>query len=182
MHRRGGSGVFMDNLYDLVHVNEKWFYILKDGKDVYLHPTEPLPKPPRAQNKNFITKVMFLAGVACPRKKSNRVWFDGKIGIWPIVDTKVTQRTSKHRLKGTKVLVPAMVDGVRCKKIMIEAVIPEIKACMPRPEGHTILGQQDRAMPHTKVGIMEAIEEAVGEDIVMETQQANSPDSNVNNL
>ncbi|CAM9435752.1 unnamed protein product, partial [Discosporangium mesarthrocarpum] len=42
-HRRGGSGVFVDNLYNWVHVNEKWFYILKDGKGVYLHPTEPPP-------------------------------------------------------------------------------------------------------------------------------------------
>ncbi|CAN0092720.1 unnamed protein product [Discosporangium mesarthrocarpum] len=179
MHRRGGSGVFVDNLYDWVHVNEKWFYILKDGKGVYLHPTEPPPKPPRAPHMNFITKVMFLAAVARPRKMSNRVWFDGKIGIWPIVDTK---RTPEHRLKGTKVLVPVMVDGERYKKLMIEAVILAIKVFMPKPEGHTIFVQQDKATPHTKVGIMEAIEEAVGGDIVMETQRANSPDPNVNDL
>ncbi|CAM9339016.1 unnamed protein product [Discosporangium mesarthrocarpum] len=63
-----------------------------------------------------------------------------------------------------------MVNGERYKKLMIEAAIPAIKACMPRPEGHT------------KVGIMKAIEEPVGGDIVIETQPANSPDLNVNDL
>ncbi|CAN0470929.1 unnamed protein product [Discosporangium mesarthrocarpum] len=105
---------------------------------------------------------MFLAAVARPRKMSNGVWFDGKIRIWSTVDIKVAQRTSKPRPKGTKVLVPAMVDRERYKNLMIEAVIPAIKTCIPRREGHTIFVQQDRATPHTKVGIMEAIEETVG--------------------
>ncbi|CAN0508370.1 unnamed protein product, partial [Discosporangium mesarthrocarpum] len=57
---------------------------MKDGRGIYLHPEEDAPKPPRAQNKQFITKVMFLAAVARPRMISDGVWFDGKIGIWPI--------------------------------------------------------------------------------------------------
>ncbi|CAN0202496.1 unnamed protein product, partial [Discosporangium mesarthrocarpum] len=75
-----------------------------------------------------------------------------------------------------------MVDGERYKKLMIEAVMPAIKACMPRPGGHTIFVQQEGGTSHTKMGIMEAIEEAVGDDIVTETQPANSPDLNVNDL
>ncbi|CAM9672014.1 unnamed protein product, partial [Discosporangium mesarthrocarpum] len=167
---------------DWVHVDEKWFYVLNDGKGVYLHPTEPPPKPPRAQNKNFITKVTFLAAVARPRKMSSRVCFHGKIEIWPIVDTKVAQRTSKHRPKGTKVLVLATVDGERYKELMIKAVIPAIKACMPRPDGHIIFVQQGGATPHTNLGIMDAIEEAVGGDNVIGTQPASSPDLNINDL
>ncbi|CAM9546012.1 unnamed protein product [Discosporangium mesarthrocarpum] len=65
---------------------------------------------------------------------------------------------------------------------MLEEVIAAIKACMPRPEGHTIFVQQDGAKPHTKVGIMEAIEEVTGGDIVIETQPVNPPDLNVNDL
>ncbi|CAM9576361.1 unnamed protein product [Choristocarpus tenellus] len=42
--------------------------------------------------------------------------------------------------------------------------------------------QQDRAKPHTKGGIMEAIEEAAGDDMVIETQPVISPDLNVNDL
>ncbi|CAM9914087.1 unnamed protein product, partial [Discosporangium mesarthrocarpum] len=61
MHREGGARVVVD---DWVNVGEKWFYVMKDGRGIYLHPEEDAPKPPRAQNKRFITKVMFLAAVA----------------------------------------------------------------------------------------------------------------------
>ncbi|CAM9537658.1 unnamed protein product, partial [Choristocarpus tenellus] len=47
--------------------------------------------------------MLFLAAVARPRKLSNRMWFDGKIGIWPIIDPKVSQHSSIHCPKGTKV-------------------------------------------------------------------------------
>ncbi|CAN0361926.1 unnamed protein product [Discosporangium mesarthrocarpum] len=76
----------------------------------------------------------------------------GEIGIWPIVDTKGLGSGLGHRQKswpkGTKVLAPPMVDGERYSKLMIKEVIPAIKAYMPRPEGHTIVGQQDGATPH----------------------------------
>ncbi|CAN0422719.1 unnamed protein product, partial [Discosporangium mesarthrocarpum] len=55
VHRKGGSGVVVDDMYDWVHVDEKWFYVMNDGMGVYLHPQEDAPKPPRAQNKRFIT-------------------------------------------------------------------------------------------------------------------------------
>ncbi|CAN0475688.1 unnamed protein product, partial [Discosporangium mesarthrocarpum] len=61
MHWKGGATVVVDDMYNWVHVNEKWFYVMKDGRGIYLHPEEDAPKPPRAQNKRFITKVMFLA-------------------------------------------------------------------------------------------------------------------------
>ncbi|CAN0097552.1 unnamed protein product [Discosporangium mesarthrocarpum] len=81
MHRKGGARVVVDDMYDWVHVDEKWFYVMKDGRGIYLHPEEDAPKPPGAQNTRFITKVMFLAAVARPRMISDGVWFDGKIGI-----------------------------------------------------------------------------------------------------
>ncbi|CAM9256154.1 unnamed protein product, partial [Discosporangium mesarthrocarpum] len=58
MHRKGGGRVVVDDMCDWVHVDEKWFYVMKDGRGIYLHPEEDAPKPPRAQNKRFITKVM----------------------------------------------------------------------------------------------------------------------------
>ncbi|CAM9356047.1 unnamed protein product, partial [Choristocarpus tenellus] len=95
-----------------VHVDEKWFFILKNVQGVCLHPLRTLPTP-QAQNKHYVTKVMFLAAVIHPRKLFNRVWFDGQIRIWPIVDTKVAQYSAKHHPKGIKVIVPATVDGER---------------------------------------------------------------------
>ncbi|CAN0387910.1 unnamed protein product [Discosporangium mesarthrocarpum] len=75
MHRKGGARVVVDDMYDWVHVDENWFYVMKDGRGIYLHPEEDAPKPPRVQNKRFITKVMFLAAVARPRMISVWVWF-----------------------------------------------------------------------------------------------------------
>ncbi|CAN0456719.1 unnamed protein product [Discosporangium mesarthrocarpum] len=128
MHRMGGTGVVVDDMYDRVHVDEKWwFYVMKDGRGIYLQPEEDAPKPPRIQNKRFITKMMFLAAVARPRMISDGVWFDGKIGIWPIADMD-TMRSSKNRKKGTVMLKPATVNAERYKELMIDKVIPAIKA------------------------------------------------------
>ncbi|CAM9824577.1 unnamed protein product [Discosporangium mesarthrocarpum] len=133
-------------MYDWVHVDEKWFYVMKDGRGICLHPEEDAPKPPRAQNKRFITKVMFLAAVARPRMISNGVWFDGKISIWPIVDTVAAMQSSCK--KGTMMLKPITINAERYKELMIDKVIPAIKARMPRPPGHTILVQKDGAKLH----------------------------------
>ncbi|CAN0486911.1 unnamed protein product, partial [Discosporangium mesarthrocarpum] len=128
-------------MYGWVHVDEKLFYVMKDGRGIYLHPEEDAPKPPRAQNKRFITKVVFLAAVARPRMISDGVWFDGKIGIWPIVDTVAAMGSSKNRKKGTMIQKPATINAERYKELMIDKVIPAIKARMPRPPGHTIFVQ-----------------------------------------
>ncbi|CAM9311614.1 unnamed protein product [Discosporangium mesarthrocarpum] len=149
MHRKGGTGVVVDDMYDWVYVDEKLFYVMKDGTRIYLHPEEDAPKPPRAQSKRFITKVMFLSSVARPRMISDGVWFDGKIGVWPIADTMAAMRSSKNRKKGTMMLKSATVNAERYKKLMIDKVIPASKARMPRPLGHTIFVQQDGAKPHT---------------------------------
>ncbi|CAN0295696.1 unnamed protein product, partial [Discosporangium mesarthrocarpum] len=121
---------------------------MRDGRGIYLHPEEDAPGPPRAQNKRFITKVIFLAAVARPRIISDGVWFDGKIGIWPIADTVAAMRSIKNHKKGTMMLKPATINAERYKELMIDQVIPAIKARMPRPPGHTIFVQQD-AKPHT---------------------------------
>ncbi|CAN0327045.1 unnamed protein product, partial [Discosporangium mesarthrocarpum] len=133
MHGKGGTGVVVDDMYDRVHVDEMWFYVMKDGKGINLHPEEDAPKPQRPQNKLFITKVMFLAAVARPRTISDGVWFDGKIGIWPIADTVSAMRSSKNRKKGTMMLKPVTVNAERYKKLMIDKGIPAIKARIPRP-------------------------------------------------
>ncbi|CAN0388811.1 unnamed protein product [Discosporangium mesarthrocarpum] len=146
MHRKGGARVMVDDMYDWVQVDEK-FYVMKDGRGIYLHPEEDTPKSSRAQNKRFITEVMFFPAVARPRMISNGVWFDGKIGIWPIADTVAAMRSSKYRKKGTMMLKPATYNAERYKKLMIDKFIPPIKASMYIP-GHTIFVQQNDAKPH----------------------------------
>ncbi|CAN0502366.1 unnamed protein product, partial [Discosporangium mesarthrocarpum] len=109
-------------------------------------------------------------------------WFDGKIGIWPIADTVAAIRSSKNRKKGTMMLKPATLNAERYRELMIDKVIPAIKARMPRPPGHTIFVQQDGAKPHTGRGAMEAIRAKAMDGIILETQPSNSPDLNVNDL
>ncbi|CAM9473109.1 unnamed protein product, partial [Discosporangium mesarthrocarpum] len=89
---------------------------------------------------------------------------------------------SKNRNKGTMVLKPATVNAERYKKLMIDKVIAAIKARITIPPSHTIFVQQDGAKPHTGGGVMEAIQAKAGDSIILETQPANSPDLNVNDL
>ncbi|CAN0421637.1 unnamed protein product, partial [Discosporangium mesarthrocarpum] len=168
VHRKGATGVVVDDMYDWVHVDEKWFYVMKDGRGIYLHPEEDTPEPSRVQNKRFITKVVFLTAVARPGMISDGVWFDGKI--------------RKNHRKGTMMLKSVPVKAERYKELMIDKVIPAIKARMPRPPGYTISVRQDGAKPHTGGGVMEAIQTKAGDSIILETQPANSPDLNVNDL
>ncbi|CAN0350163.1 unnamed protein product, partial [Discosporangium mesarthrocarpum] len=171
MHRKGGARVVVDDMYDWIHVDEMWFYVMKDGRGIYLHPEEDAPKPPRAQNKRFITKVMFLAAVARPRMTSDGVWFDGKIRIWPIAGTVAAMGSSKNRKKGTVMLKPGTINAETYEEPMIDKVIP----CNQGEDAWTQVTRR-------KGGVMEAIQAKAGDSIILKTQPANSPDLSVNDL
>ncbi|CAM9494110.1 unnamed protein product [Discosporangium mesarthrocarpum] len=100
----------------------------------------------------------------------------------PFADTVAAMRSSKNRKKGTMMLKPATINAERYKELMIDKVIPAIKARTPRPPRHTIFVQQDGAKPHTGGGVMEAIQAKTEGSIILETQPANSPELNVNDL
>lgn len=74
-----------DEMFNVVHIDEKWFYQTKESERYYLLPEESDPIR-TCKSKRFITKVMFLAAVARPRfDDDNNTQFDGKIGIFPFV-------------------------------------------------------------------------------------------------
>ncbi|CAM9630960.1 unnamed protein product, partial [Discosporangium mesarthrocarpum] len=79
-------------------------------------------------------------------------------------------RSSKNRKKGTMMLKQARINAEKYKELMIDKVVPAIKARMPRPPGHT---HDLRAAGWCK---------AAGDSIILETQPANSPDLNVNDF
>ncbi|CAM9612536.1 unnamed protein product [Discosporangium mesarthrocarpum] len=178
MHRKG----LVDDMYHWVHVDEKWFYVMEDGREICLHPEEDAPKPPRAQNKRFITKVMFLAAAARPRMISDGVWFDGKIGIWPITDTVAEMCSSKNRKKGTMMLKPVTVNAERCKELMIDKVIPASRRECLGIRSHDLRASGWCKVAQGEGGVMEAIQAKAGDSIILETQHANSLDLNVNDL
>ncbi|ETV84741.1 hypothetical protein H257_03846 [Aphanomyces astaci] len=91
-------------MLDCVHIDEKWFYITQVNRRFYLWHDEPPQR--KAQSKRHITKIMFLCAVARPRHDSahRKIW-DGKVGLWPFVETQLAKRRSKNRDRGTPVTV-----------------------------------------------------------------------------
>ena len=65
---------------DLIHINEKWFYLMKDGQHFIIVADEEEPYR-HVQHKSFLMKIMFLCAVARPRYDTNKnAWLDRKIG------------------------------------------------------------------------------------------------------
>jgi hypothetical protein len=84
----------MDNI---VHIDEKWFYLTRESQHCYLLPSENLPHR-TATNKTNILKVMFLVAVARPHFDSTgAVLLDGKVGLWPFITQRPADRSSKNR-------------------------------------------------------------------------------------
>lgn len=53
-------------MYNIIHIDEKWFYMTKKSKNYYLLLDEEEPIW-SCKSKKFIEKVMFLVVVARPR-------------------------------------------------------------------------------------------------------------------
>ncbi|XP_076900093.1 uncharacterized protein LOC143554124 [Bidens hawaiensis] len=74
------SPTFYD-MFNVIHIDEKWFYMSKPSKRYYLVPNEDEPLR-TCKSKKFITKVMFLAAVARPRyDASGNEVLSGKIEV-----------------------------------------------------------------------------------------------------
>lgn len=58
-------GVFYD-VYNTIHVNEKWFFMNQTSRKYYLGKEEVEPHR-TVKSKRYSTKVMFLAALAIPR-------------------------------------------------------------------------------------------------------------------
>ncbi|KAG6962951.1 hypothetical protein JG687_00006832 [Phytophthora cactorum] len=63
-------------MYDVVHVDEKWFYEAVD-KNTYYTVENKEPPPRHRRSKRFIQKTMFLAAVARPRYLSFLIFIYG---------------------------------------------------------------------------------------------------------
>ena len=89
-----------ENMEDLIHIDEKWFYLTKDGQRFIIAADEEEPYR-HVQHKSFLTKIMFLCVVARPRYDTNKnAWFDGKIGIWPNWEIGASEEEIEEASKG----------------------------------------------------------------------------------
>jgi hypothetical protein len=172
-----------DGFYQSVHVDEKWFFVTEEHLRLYIAIDEEAPNR-FIQNKGHITKVMFLCAIARPRYNDNgECLFDGKIGMWPIVEYRAAQRRSDNHERGDIVTRPVKCNRDKYRELMIEKVLPAIKEKWPHNE-RDILIQQDGAPAHIFADDVEfGLQARAGNwNIRLETQPAKSPDTNVLDL
>ncbi|KAE9236691.1 hypothetical protein PF005_g960 [Phytophthora fragariae] len=94
---------------------------------------------------------MFLAAVARPRYDYHRkVDFDGKIGIWPIVEEITAQRIPVNRAKSAPVTKSVSMTRVLYRKLLVDKVLPAIRAKLPVRRDTTVFVQQDNTGPHVR--------------------------------
>ncbi|KAF0702012.1 hypothetical protein AaE_016180 [Aphanomyces astaci] len=176
------GGHLFTSMRDIVHIDEKWFFLTKVKRKFYVYEDEEMAHR-GAKSKKFITKVMFLAAVARPRFDHNKkVVFDGKIGVWPFVEVVAAQRTSKNRPKGTLIQVPENVNGDVYEAMVLGKVVPAILECFPVGDlERGVFIQHDNASPHRRVTTALLRKEGVS-NVTMLNQPPNSPDFNILDL
>ncbi|OMO69418.1 hypothetical protein CCACVL1_19514 [Corchorus capsularis] len=145
-------------MYNVIHIDEKWFNLTKQSETYYLLPDEEDPLR-TCTSKHFIGKVMFLVAIARPR-------FDAQGG------TLETKSITK-------------VDRDTMRTYLIGKVLPAIKEKWPREDLRSpIFIQQDNARPHIGKNDDAFCQAALKEglDIQLTNQPPNSPDLNVLDL
>ena len=172
-----------EDMEDLIHIDEKWFYLTKDGQHFIIAVDKEEPYR-HVQHKSFLMKIMFLCAVARPRYDTRKnAWFDRKIGIWPIGKWEPAKRSSKKRAKGTPVWKNQCITQDVYHEYLIEKFLPAVKEKWPMRNGRIRL-QQDGAKSHILEDDMEfkeAVDE-IGLNLTVFTQSLNSPDTNILDL
>ncbi|XP_074289316.1 uncharacterized protein LOC141614471 [Silene latifolia] len=176
--------VFKDQS-NIIHMDEKWFSKTKPTTRFYLAKGET-DQHRCVQSKSFIEKVMFMCAVGRPLYGSNgELIFDGKIGIWPFVVEIPAQRNSKNRVAGT--METKCIESINkqvTKDMIINRVLPAIKAKWPSNVSKRIIIQQDNARPHFSNDDVDFKRAATSDGWLIELayQTPNSPDLNVLDL
>ncbi|XP_057793332.1 uncharacterized protein LOC131009952 [Salvia miltiorrhiza] len=140
------------SMHNVVHIDEKWFYMTKTSDRYYLLPEET--DPYRAcKSKRFITKVMFMCAVTRPQFSADgQELFDGKIGIFPFTTLEVIPAIKEKWPKSDQV-----------KHIFIQQDNAKLHFNKDDPD-------------------FQAAANSDGFNIELVCQPANSPDVNVNDL
>ena len=172
-----------ENMEDLIHIDEKWFYLTKDGQRFIIAADEEEPYR-HVQHKSFLTKIMFLCAVARPRYNTNKnAWFDGKIGIWPIGKWELAKQSSKNLAKEPPVWMNQCITRDVHHEYLIQKFLLAVKERWPTRNRRTWL-QQDGAKSHILEDDMEFKEvvDKIGLNLTMFTQSPNLPDTNILDL
>ncbi|XP_057543524.1 uncharacterized protein LOC130821758 [Amaranthus tricolor] len=172
-------------MLNVVHIDEKLFYITRTQQTFYLTPDEIEPHR-EIQSKRFVPKFMFMCAVARPIFSSKgEMVFDGKIGIFPFTHEVATQRSSKHRKRGEPQTKPIQsVTKVHTRDMIVHKILPTIRSKWPPHLSKTVFIQQDNAKPYI-LDDDEVFREVATLDrfsFHLVQQPPNSPDMNVLDL
>ena len=96
---------------------------------------------------------MFLAAIRRPRfDDKGNVLFDGKLGVWALAEFQEERSSSKYRPRGTKELKAVNVKTENYRNMIIENVLPSIRAKWPIRKPITpIYVQHDNAPVHVPI-------------------------------
>ena len=185
---RQGKYFFHDQT-DTIHLDEKWFFVSKVSKRFILATDEEEPYR-TCQSKTNISKVMFLVAQARPRYLSSGVFWDGKIGCWPLGEKVQQQRTTSVRRRGDWKWKSCGVGAEVYMEMMKEFVVPAIMEKWPLDAGHSVIKlQHDNAPAHFKETVPEWVDymehfDSLGMPYKLKLihQPAQSPDTNILDL
>jgi hypothetical protein len=175
------------DLFDIIFIDEKWFFLTQKSEKYYLLPEEDDPHR-TCKSKNYIPKIMFLVVCARPRFRNGESIFDGKIGCFPLVNYVPAQRVNERtgRVRGELMVKP--IESITrdvIRDFMLNKVLRAIRAKWPKEDlGKPIHIQQDNAPTHIKLDdpiFCEAAKQN-GFDIRLISQPPNSPDFNILDL
>ena len=180
---------FIDLKYE-VHVDEKWFYVVRLKRTLRLLPEDERPKPVTIHHKAHIPKVMFLSVIGAPQDyihDGTVQHFDGKIGLFVFGKYAPAKRRSKNRAAGTPVFqdIPVTCESYREMFVKPGGVLEKIKEKLFWAKDFAITIRHDGAKPHTGQGnepFISARGHDDGWDITVRRQTAQSPDMNKNDL
>ncbi|XP_021763658.1 uncharacterized protein LOC110728293 [Chenopodium quinoa] len=103
-------------MQQVVHIDEKWFYLNPETRKFYLLPNEPNPYMCQ-QSKRFKVKGMFMAAIGKPIfGPQGVVLHDGKYGMFPFVYESIAKKKSKNRDVGaveTKAIQNVNKEAIR---------------------------------------------------------------------
>ncbi|KAE9160650.1 hypothetical protein PF005_g31558 [Phytophthora fragariae] len=121
------SSMLFNAMEDVIHVDEKLFYMTTVKRRYVLLPDEAVPTR-RVRSKRHIPKVMVLAAVASPHTDPRTgAFFDGKIGLWAFLTHEPAQRSSRNRPAGTLVPKELPVNKSTYREMLVERVLPAIR-------------------------------------------------------
>ncbi|XP_021727169.1 uncharacterized protein LOC110694301 [Chenopodium quinoa] len=95
-----GNPTFID-MQQVIHIDEKWFYMNPETRQFYLLPKEENPYMCQ-QSKRYKIKAMFMAMIGKPLYDlTGNMLHDGKYGIFPFTYQQLAKKKRKNRDAGT---------------------------------------------------------------------------------